>query len=52
MNSGHDRLSGNVRRTTMKKRNIYQNRSQELLSLFKEAGNSAKVMAETGSMKF
>ena len=28
----------------MKKRNIYQNRSQELLSLFKEAGNSAKVM--------
>jgi len=36
----------------MKKRNIYQNRSQELLSLFKEARNSAKVMAETGSMKF
>jgi transposase len=28
----------------MKKRNIYQNRSQELLSLFEEAGNSAKVM--------
>jgi len=24
----------------MKKRNIYQNRSQELLSLFEEAGNS------------
>ena len=28
----------------MKKRNIYQNRSQELLHLFEEAGNSAKVM--------
>ncbi len=28
----------------MKKRNIYQNRSQELLSLFEKAGNSAKVM--------
>ena len=28
----------------MKKRNIYQNRSQELLSLFEEAGNSSKVM--------
>jgi transposase len=28
----------------MKKRNIYQNRSQELLSLFEDAGNSAKVM--------
>ncbi len=28
----------------MKKRNIYQNRSQELLSLFEEDGNSAKVM--------
>jgi len=28
----------------MKKRNIYQNRSQELLRLFEEAGNSAKVM--------
>jgi transposase len=28
----------------MKKRNIYQNRSQELLSLFEEAGNSVKVM--------
>lgn len=28
----------------MKKRNIYQNRSQELLRLFEEAGNRAKVM--------
>ena len=28
----------------MKKRNIYQNQSQELHTLFKEAGNSAKVM--------
>jgi len=28
----------------MKKRNIYQNRSQELLSLFEDAGSSAKVM--------
>ncbi|GAH09481.1 unnamed protein product, partial [marine sediment metagenome] len=28
----------------MKKRNIYQNRSQELLSIFEKAGNSAKVM--------
>ena len=28
----------------MKKRNIYQNRSQELLHLFEEAGSSAKVM--------
>ena len=28
----------------MKKRNIYQNRSQELLSLFEQAGNSSKVM--------
>ncbi len=28
----------------MKKRNIYQNRSQELLRLFEDAGNSAKVM--------
>ena len=28
----------------MKRKNIYQNRSQELLSLFEEAGNSAKVM--------
>ena len=28
----------------MKKRNIYQNQSQELLSLFEAAGNSAKVM--------
>ncbi|MBW2681843.1 MAG: transposase [Deltaproteobacteria bacterium] len=28
----------------MKKRNIYQNQSQELLTLFEEAGNSAKVM--------
>ena len=29
---------------TMKKRTIYQNRSQELLSLFEQAGNSSKVM--------
>jgi len=28
----------------MKKRNIYQNQSQELLHLFKEAGSSTKVM--------
>ena len=28
----------------MKKRNIYQNQSQELLSLFEEAGSSSKVM--------
>lgn len=28
----------------MKKRNIYLNRSQELVSLFEEAGKSAKVM--------
>ncbi|MDH3566691.1 MAG: hypothetical protein OEM61_04965 [Desulfobacteraceae bacterium] len=28
----------------MKKRNIYQNQSQELLSLFEAAGNSAQVM--------
>ena len=28
----------------MKKRNIYQNQSQELLHLFEEAGNSDKVM--------
>ena len=28
----------------MKKRNIYQNRSQELLRLFEDAGSSAKVM--------
>jgi len=28
----------------MKKRNIYQNQSQELLSLFEAAGSSAKVM--------
>jgi transposase len=28
----------------MKKRNIYQNQSQELLSLFESAGSSAKVM--------
>jgi transposase len=28
----------------MKKRNIYQNQSQELLTLFEKAGNSAKVM--------
>lgn len=28
----------------MKKRSIYQNQSQELLHLFEEAGNSAKVM--------
>jgi transposase len=29
---------------TMKKKNIYVNQSQELLSLFEEAGNGAKVM--------
>jgi len=29
---------------TMKKRNIYLNRSQELLGLFEQAGNNAKVM--------
>jgi transposase len=29
---------------TMKKKNIYVNQSQELLTLFEEAGNSAKVM--------
>ena len=28
----------------MKKRNIYQNQSQELLRLFEKAGSSAKVM--------
>ena len=28
----------------MKKKNIYVNQSQELLSLFEEAGNSGKVM--------
>jgi len=28
----------------MKKRNIYQNQSQELLSLFEKAESSAKVM--------
>jgi hypothetical protein len=28
----------------MKRRNIYQNRGQELLSLFEGPGNSAKVM--------
>jgi hypothetical protein len=28
----------------MKKRNIYQNQSQELLSLFEAVGSSAKVM--------
>ena len=28
----------------MKKRNIYQNQSQELLQLFEEAGSSDKVM--------
>ncbi len=37
-------LQKHERSFTMKKRNIYQNRSQELLSLFEEAGNSAKVM--------
>jgi transposase len=35
----------NQRRSfTMKKRTIYANQSQELLSLFEEAGNGAKVM--------
>ena len=28
----------------MKKRNIYQNRSQELYSLFQDAGNNSKIM--------
>ena len=28
----------------MKKRNIYLSRSQELLGLFKQAGNNAKIM--------
>ena len=28
----------------MKKRNIYSNRSQELLGLFEQAGNNSKVM--------
>ena len=28
----------------MKKRNIYHNQSQEILSLFENAGNSTKVM--------
>jgi len=28
----------------MKKRNIYQNQSQELLHLFEEAGSNEKVM--------
>jgi len=28
----------------MKKKNIYTNQSQELLTLFEEAGNGAKVM--------
>jgi len=28
----------------MKKRNIYRNQSQELLTLFESAGSSAKVM--------
>ncbi|MGD8298851.1 MAG: hypothetical protein PVG67_20785, partial [Desulfobacterales bacterium] len=28
----------------MKKRNIYQNQSQELLSLFEQAENNSKVM--------
>ncbi len=28
----------------MKKRNIYPNRSPELMSLFEKAGNNAKVM--------
>ena len=28
----------------MKKKNIYSNQSQELLTLFEEAGNGAKVM--------
>ena len=28
----------------MKKKNIYENQSQELLSLFEEAGNNGKVM--------
>ncbi len=37
-------LQKNERRFTMKTKNIYQNRSQELLSLFEKAGNSAKVM--------
>jgi transposase len=34
----------NERSLTMKKKNIYQNQSQELLSLFEEAGNGANVM--------
>jgi len=29
---------------TMKKKNIYVNQSQELLTLFEEAGNSAKLI--------
>ena len=28
----------------MKKRSIYQNRSQELYSLFQDAGNNSKIM--------
>jgi transposase len=32
------------RNFTMKKRNIYQNRSQELFHLFEKAGNNSKVM--------
>jgi hypothetical protein len=28
----------------MKKRNIYLNQSQELLSLFEDAGNNSKIM--------
>ena len=30
----------------MKKRNIYQNRSQELFQLLGQAGNNSKVMCE------
>jgi hypothetical protein len=32
------------RNSTMKKRNIFQNQSQEILAIFEEAGNRSKVM--------
>jgi len=32
------------RNSTMKKRNIFQNQSQEILAIFEMAGNRSKVM--------
>jgi transposase len=40
----NEATAGTKGASPMKKRTIYQNQSQELLHLFEEAGNSAKVM--------